>query len=63
MQTDEEIQLNIDVPAMVGKMNVIVPMVEMLKIPSVRREVLKVLMIPAEPIYPHVILNTMCHGW
>jgi hypothetical protein len=27
MQTDEEIQLNIDVPTMVGNMNVLVPMV------------------------------------
>jgi hypothetical protein len=28
-QVDEEIQLNIDVPTMIGKMNMLVPMVEM----------------------------------
>jgi hypothetical protein len=38
---DEEIQLNIDVPMMIGKMNMSVPVVEMCKIPFVRREVLK----------------------
>jgi hypothetical protein len=45
--TDEEIQLNIDIPPMVGNMNMSVPMVEMCKISFVRREVLKVLKIPS----------------
>jgi hypothetical protein len=61
-QVDEEIQLNIDIPTMIGKMNMSVPMVEMCKIPSVRREVLKVLKVPAEAEDPPVILNTMYHG-
>jgi hypothetical protein len=47
-QEDEEIQLNIDVPTMIGKMNMSVPVVEMCKIPSVRREVLKMLKVPVE---------------
>jgi hypothetical protein len=36
--------------------------VEMCKIPSIRREVLKALKAPDEAKYPLVILNTMYHG-
>ena len=59
---DEEIQLNIDIPPMVGNMNMSVSMVEMCKIPSFRREVLKVLKVLEEVEYPPMILNTMYHG-
>jgi hypothetical protein len=47
---------------MFGKMNMSVPMVEMCKIPSVRREVLKALKVPNEEEDPPMILNTMYHG-
>ena len=59
---NEQIQLNIDVPTMMGKMNMSVPIVEMCKIPSVRREVLKALKVPDEGEDPPVILNTIYHG-
>jgi hypothetical protein len=59
---NEEIQLNIYVLAMVGKMNMTVLVTEMCKIPSVRREVLKFLKVPNEEEDPLVILNTMYHG-
>jgi hypothetical protein len=59
---NEEIQLNIYVLAMIGNMNMSTPIVEMCKIPSIRREVLKVLKVPDEAKYPSVILNTMYHG-
>jgi hypothetical protein len=59
----EEIQLNIDVPTMIGKMNMTVPVTEMCKIPSVRREVLKLLKVPVEAEDPPIILNTMYLGW
>jgi hypothetical protein len=62
MPTNEELRLNIDVSAMIGKMNMSVPVVEMCKIPSVRREVLKALKVPDEAEDPPVILNTMYHG-
>jgi hypothetical protein len=39
--TIEDFQLNIDVTNMMGKMNMVVPLTEMCKIPSVRKEVLK----------------------
>jgi hypothetical protein len=60
--TNEDLHLNIDVPSMIGKMNMVVPMVEMCKIPSVRKEVLKTLKIQDEVGDPLVILNTMYHG-
>jgi hypothetical protein len=61
-QIDKEIQLNIHVPAMIGKMNMSLPVVEMCKIPSVRREVLKALKVPNEEEDPLVIFKTMYHG-
>jgi hypothetical protein len=60
--TDEDLHLNIDVPGMIGKMNMLVPVVEMCKIPSIRREVLKALKVQDEAGDPPVILNTMYHG-
>jgi hypothetical protein len=39
----DEIQLNIDVATMFGKLNMMVPVTKMCKKPSVRREVLKLL--------------------
>jgi hypothetical protein len=57
--TKKEIQLNIDIAAMFGKMNMTVCVTEMCKIPSVRREFLKLLNIPIEKEYPPIILNTM----
>jgi hypothetical protein len=61
MPTNEELCLNIDVPAMIGKMNMLVPIVEMWKIPFIGREVSKELKVLDEENYPHVILNTMYH--
>jgi hypothetical protein len=57
--TEEEIQLNIDVSAMFGKLNMTVPVTEMCKIPSVRKEVLKLLKVPTKKEDPPIILNTM----
>jgi hypothetical protein len=37
--TEEEIQLNIDVPTMFGRIHMVVSMTDMFKIPSVRKEV------------------------
>jgi hypothetical protein len=34
---NEDLYLNIDIPSMIGKMNMVVPMFEMCKIPSVRK--------------------------
>jgi hypothetical protein len=62
-KADEEIQMNIDVSTMVGKMNMTVPVTKMCKIPSVRREVLKLLKVPAEVEDPLIIPNTMYLGW
>jgi hypothetical protein len=59
---NEDLHLNIDVPIMIRKMNMVVPMVEMCKIPSVRKEVLKTLKIQDEAGDPPVILNTMYYG-
>jgi hypothetical protein len=47
---------------MVGKMNMSVHVVEMCKIPSVRKEFLKTLKIQDDVGDPSVILNTMYHG-
>jgi hypothetical protein len=55
----DEIQLNIDVASMFGKLNMTVPVTEMCKIPSVKREILKVLQVPTEKEDPPIILNTM----
>jgi hypothetical protein len=41
--TKDEIQLNIDVATMFGKLNMTVPVIEMCKIPSMRREIFKLL--------------------
>jgi hypothetical protein len=60
--TNEELCLNIDVSSMMGKMNMSVPVVEICKIPYVRREVLKALKVQDETGDPLVILNTMYHG-
>jgi hypothetical protein len=57
--TENKIQLNIDVATMFGKLNMMVPVTEMCKIPSVRREVLKLLNIPTKKEDPPIILNTM----
>jgi hypothetical protein len=57
--TEDEIQLNIDIATMFGKLNMTVPVTEMCKIPSVRREVLKLLQVPTEKEDPPIILNTM----
>jgi hypothetical protein len=62
MPTNEEIQLNIDVSIMMRKMNMSVHVVEMCKVPSVRREVMKAFKVPYEAKDSLVILNTMCHG-
>jgi hypothetical protein len=53
------IQLNIDVASMFGKMNMTIPITYMCKIPSVKREILKVLQVPTEKGDPPIILNTM----
>jgi hypothetical protein len=60
--TIEDLHLNIDVTNMMGNMNMVVPLAEMCKIPSVRKEVLKALKIQDEVGDPLVILNTMYHG-
>jgi hypothetical protein len=54
----DDIQLNIDVENMFGKLNMTFPMTEMCKIPSVKREILKILQVPAEE-HPPIMLNTM----
>jgi hypothetical protein len=61
--TKEEIQLNVDVSAMFGKLNMTVLVTEMCNIPSVRREVLKLLKVPTEKEDPPIILNTMYLDW
>ena len=58
----EDLHLNIDVPNMIGKMNMVVPVVEMCKIPSLREMFLKALKIQYEVRDPLVILNTMYYG-
>jgi hypothetical protein len=55
----DDIHLNIDVANMFGKMNMTVPITEMCKIPSVKREVLRILQVPAEKEDPPIVLNTM----
>jgi len=47
---------------MLGKINMLVPIVEMCKTPSARREVLKALKVPNEGEYPPMILDTMYQG-
>jgi hypothetical protein len=51
--------LNINVAAMFGKLNMMVPMIEMCKIPFVRREVLNLLQLLMENEDPPIILNTV----
>jgi hypothetical protein len=58
----EKIQMNIDVPTILGKMNMLVLVVKKCKIPSVIREVMKALKVPNEEEYPPMMLNTMYHG-
>jgi hypothetical protein len=55
----DEIQLNIDVASMFGKLNMMVLVIEMCNIPSVKREILKVLQVPTKKEDPPIILNTM----
>jgi hypothetical protein len=55
----DEIWLNIDVATMFGKLNMMIPVKEMCKIPSVSREVLNLLWVLIEKEYPPIILNTM----
>jgi hypothetical protein len=59
---NKQIQLKIDVLDMVGKMNMTVPVTKICKIPSMRREALKLLKFLAEAEYPLIILNTMYLG-
>jgi hypothetical protein len=54
-----EIQLNIDVASMFGKMNMTMPVLEMCNIPSVKREILKILEVSIDKEDPFIILNTM----
>jgi hypothetical protein len=51
----DDIQLNIDVANMFGKLNMTVPVTEMCKIPSVKREVLRILQVPAEKEDPPIM--------
>jgi hypothetical protein len=51
--------LNIDVASMFGKLNMMVPIIEMWNIPSVKREILKLLKVPTDKEYPLIILNIM----
>jgi hypothetical protein len=54
-----EIQLNIDVATMFGKLNMMISVTEMCNIPSTRREVLKLLEVSTEKEDPPIILDTM----
>jgi hypothetical protein len=56
----DDIKLNIDVASMFGKLNMMVPVTKMCKIPSMKREVLKVLQVLTDKEDPPIILNTMC---
>jgi hypothetical protein len=56
---EDEIQLNIDIVTMFGKLNMMVHVTEMCKIPSMRREILKLLQVQTEKEDPPIILNTM----
>jgi hypothetical protein len=51
--------LNIDLLTMFGKLNMIVPVMDMCNIPSVRKDVLKLLKVQAEKEDPPIIFNTM----
>jgi hypothetical protein len=55
----DDIQLNIDVANMFGKLNMKVLVTDMCKIPSVKREILKILQVLAEKKDPPIMLNTM----
>jgi hypothetical protein len=55
----EEIQLNIGVASMFGKLNMMVPVTEMCNIPSVKREILKILQMSVEKEDPPITLNTL----
>jgi hypothetical protein len=55
----DDIQLNIDVANMFGKLNMMVPVTEMCKIHSVKREILKILQVPSKKEDPPIMLNTM----
>jgi hypothetical protein len=57
--TKDEIQLNIYVVSMFGKLNMMVPITNMCKIPYVRREILKLLQVPTEKEDPPIIFNTV----
>jgi hypothetical protein len=55
----DEIHLNIDVVSMFKKLNMMVPVTEMCKISSMKREILKVLQVSTEKEDPPIVLNTM----
>jgi hypothetical protein len=55
----DDIQLNIDVANMFGRLNMTVPVTEMCNIPSIKREILKILQVSAEKEDPAIMLNTM----
>jgi len=55
----DDIHLNIDVANMFGKLNMMVPVKDMCKIPSVKMEILRILPVPTEKEDPPIILNTM----
>jgi hypothetical protein len=57
--TKYEIQLNINVSSVFGKLNMTVHVMDMCKIPYMRREVLKLLNVPNQKKDPPIILNTM----
>ena len=44
---------------MFGKLNMTVPVTEMCKIPSIKREILRILQVPTEREDPPIILNIM----
>jgi hypothetical protein len=48
---------------MFGKLNMMVPVTEMCKIPSVKREFLRILQVPSEKEDPPIMLNTMYLEW
>jgi hypothetical protein len=58
-----EIQLNIDVAAMFGKMNMMVLVTYMCNIPSMKREILNILQVPTKKEDPPIILNAMYLDW
>jgi hypothetical protein len=56
---NDDLQLNVDVDKCYGKNNVLVPLDELIKIPSQMDKVRKFLIMEEEPEDPHVVLQTM----